>query len=460
MLLVKQLKLLTTLDISGYKISDQGADMIAAVLLKTVSLEYFDISNTALNLAKANRINDALKSVSSLKRFKMNNNDIDDQAADSIMAIITSNSLLESVNLSNSKLSSAGVRKITVALSMTKNIKILNISNNFITSDNIEDLSTALSELPVLQELIISQNLLMLTGVLKIARSFKRNPTLQTLDLSNNAITFSSACEFIVDVILSVNQELVSLNVCGRDIRPRFAEDYLLPPDNEKSLSRFAFQDLYLLQHSSPNTVDIQTKFIEVNEPCPITGHGIISYYVDCTGDVFYNQYHNFALVIPPGAVSQGDCVEIQATASHFGPYEIPDGFYPISSYFWFGADYTFKVPVYIIMSHYAKIRSLEDIDHLYVLQTCTCDSITSGKSLVMKTVPDGVYFDYEIGYCVLATDHFCSYCQAKNDTRIPEYLLVAFCTYEDIAEVCFCPSSSECRKVVTDVYLKPCTIL
>ena len=70
-----------------------------------------------------------------------------------------------------------------------------------------------------------------------------------------------------------------------------------------------------------------------------------------------------------------------------------------------------------------------------------------------MSTITDGVYFDMEISYCVLATDHFCSYCQAKSVKHIPERLLACYCTYESpdgslVAEVCFCPSNSECKKV------------
>ena len=447
---IKQLGLLTTLDISGYNITDQGITTVAKLLRTTDLLEKLDLSSCTLTVPKAEKICNALKSLSSLKILELNDNDIGDEAADSIAVVILNNPLLEQLNISHNMMYSPGVLQITNALLKSKNIKILNISRNFITSDGIEKLSETLSEYPVLRELNLSQNLLTLDSVLRITQCLRHHPTLLALDLSNNPISFSSACEFIVDVILSVNQGLVNLNVSGRNIRPRFVEDYLSqPPNSEKFGNKFTLQNLYLLQHASLNTVYIQTKFIKAQiELCPISGEDIISYHVDHIGGVFYNQYHNFTLIIPPGAVSQGECVEIQATASHCGPYEIPDGFYQISSYFWISADYTFKVPVYIIMSHYAKIRSLEDMDHLYVLQTNACDSVTNGKKLVMNAVSDGVYFDYVIGYCVLATHHFCSYCQATDDNHIPQYLVASYCTYNDIAEVCFCPSSSECKKV------------
>ena len=301
-----------------------------------------------------------------------------------------------------------------------------------------------------MQELNISHSSLSLNNVLTIAQFFRYHPTLQILDMSDNIVSFPSACECIVDIILSVNHTIVSLNVCGRNIRPRYIEDYLSPQNTDNIATEFTLQSLHLMEHSSLDVTDVQTKLIRATETCPILSDDVISYYVDNLGASFYNQYHNFAIVVPPGAVSQGECVEIQATANYFGPFKIPDGLYPISSYFWVSANYEFKAPVYLIMNHYAKIRSLEDIPNLHVLHACTHDHDIN----VMNTISDGVYFDYNIGFCVLATKHFCSYCQAKKIKHIPECLLACYCTYDDpdsgslIAEVSFCPSDSHCKKV------------
>ena len=436
-LIVKHLRFLTSLNLSGCKINDKGADMMAAILPETVSLQKLDLSSTALNVAEANKINNALRNISSLKVYNLSDNNINDKAADRIAAVFYSNYLMEEVNLSHNKLSSVGMLQIVISLS---NIKILDVSHNFMKTDvGVEDLATALSECVTLQRLNISQNSLTLTSVLKFTQCFRHHCNLQSLNLNNKTISFSSACEVIVDKILSVNQKLIYLNVCGRNIRPRYIEN---PQET------FTLQNLHLLQPTSVDKVYI--KSIKVNESCPVSGEDIISYYVDYIGGVFHDQYHNFSLVIPPGAVSQGDCVEIQATASHFGPYKIPKRFYPISSFLWISADYTFKVPVYVIMSHYAKIRSLADIDHLYVLQTSVHDSVSSGENILMKAIPERVYFDYKNRSCVLATDHFCSYCQAKDDKHIPEYLVASYCSYEDVSEVTFCPLTSECKKVTS----------
>ena len=445
MLTVDQLKVLLTLDVSNSEITSQGADMLAAILPETISLKELNISNATLNAAEVSKISNALRSVSSLKEFIFSNNGIDDKAANSITNIICSNCFMENLDISHNKLSSVGMLQIANCFLVTKNIKKINISHNYITSDNIEDLFPLLSQCLELQDLNVSWNLLKLTGVLKISQCFRHHRSLQSLDLSNNNISFPSTCEFIVDIILSVNQQLDNLNVCGRNIRPRFIEGYLSPPNSEEDTNRFMLQNLHLLQHASLNTV-IQTKFIKATESCPLS-EDIISYHVDHNGGMFYNQYHNFSLVIPPDAVLQGECVEIQTTASYFGPYKIPKGFYPISSFFWLSANYTFKVPVYVIMNHYAKIKSVENIAHLYVLQ--------ANEDSSMNVVLNKVYFGYETDYCVLATEHFCSYCEAKKDKHIPDYLEAYFCTFKDVAEVCFYPSSTECRKVTSKGHSK-----
>ena len=449
MLIVKKLRLLNTLNVSGCNITDQQAEMIGAALTAIVSLTKLDLSHTTFNSYKATKIISALKNVTSLKEFKVNNNDIDDGAADLLTTVISNNSLIQEINLSHNKLSYTGVLSITKSVS--RDIKIFDISGNFITTDTVADLATALSKFPVLQKLNISQNLLTLTNVLTIAQALRSHPTLQCLDLSSNDVSFPSACEFIVDVILSVNERLINLNVCGKNIKPRYIKDHSSPKRDRNSFPGFEIQNFDALQCFS---LDNQTNFIKVTETCPFPSEDdITSYYVDHLGAVIYNQCHNFALVVPPGTISEGDCVEIQVTANYFSPYTIPDGFYPISSYFWVGANYEFKAPVYLILNHYAKIRSLEDINNLHVLRTSTHDPIVTSETLKMIRISDGVYFDKEIGCCVLATNHFCSFCQAKGIKVIPEILSACYCTFGEpdgsyIAEVCFCPANSECHKV------------
>ena len=346
--------------------------------------------------------------------------------------------------------------QVIQALSETTTNQITNINKSFSAYSFYEKVLTIF---PLLQKIDISDSSLTFSSVLMVVQALRNHPNLQILNLSGNISSYYLECEFLIDVILSVNQLLTNVNVCGRNIRPRFNDDCMFVPLNcNENSTRFVLQNLYFTQHIFVNKFDqpasgVFADFIKANEECPISDENIISYYVDHNGGTFYNQDHDFALVIPPGAVSQGDCVEIQATASRFGPYKLPDDYYPVSGYFWLSACYTFNIPVYLIMSHYAIIRNVEDIANLCMLQACVRDLTISEGKRVMKEVLKGVYFDFEIGYCIFTTDHFCSFCLAKKIKHIPERFSAVLYTYdtsdtEHVTEVCICPAICDCRKV------------
>ena len=392
----------------------------------------------------------------------MNNNSINDESADDVAAIINRNYLIDGLNISYNKFSAIGVVQVIKSLSMINNIKVLDISGNFesrSTSDNIENLAITLANCHSLQELNISSNLLTFTNILTCTQALKRHPNLQIFNASNNISSYILECEFLVDIIFCTNQQLKNINVCGRNIRPRFNDDCLFFPQNvQDNSNRFALQNLYLTQYTLENSftqgaLKVQSNdFIRVKEKCPISSESIVSYYVDYNGDTLYNKEHDFAIIIPAGAVSKGECVEIQATATRLGQYKLPNKCRPISNHFWVGACYTFNIPVYLIMSHYGKIRNLEDIDSLCALHSCE-HVLASDENLILKEVQDGVFFDYDIGYCVLATKHFCSICLVTKNKHLPVLFTAILYTYDDknrhIAEVCFCPATCEGRKVV-----------
>ena len=459
-LISNQLALLTKLDVSGCNITDQGKEVITEILLGATSLIVLNFAYAKLNTTVAIKIFTALKKIDSLQILRLNNNSIDDEAADSIATVINNNHQLEKLNISCNKFSASGLPAVIQSLSVSKNIKVLDISSNFkdySSSDEIEYISTTLAKCLALQVLNISNNFLTFTNILKVAQAFKSHPNLKTLNMSNNIVSYFMECEFLIDMILSVNHLLVNVNVCGRNIRPRFNDDCLFCPLNchERS-NRFILQNLYfsrytlLNKHTQVTSAGTQAQS-DFEEKVFVSSGDVVSYYVDHNGGTFCNQDHDFAIVIPPDAVSQGDCIQIQATASRFSQYKLPNGYDPISSYFWISAYYTFRIPVYVIMSHYAKIRSLEDINNLCVLHTCDHD-VTSEEELVMEEVSSGVYFDHDISYCVFATDHFCSICLGKTNKSIPGKFLASLYTHntinEQVAEVCFCLATCDCTEV------------
>ena len=296
---------------------------------------------------------------------------------------------------------------------------------------------------------------------MEVAQVVKDYGNLQTLNLSYNIKSFISEAEVLVDIILSTSSSLIYLNVCGRNIRPRFTNDYLSPPSSYKSSSRFLLHKLYLSQFISMYDLVFESKVIatpqtfkRATEKCPKQNKkNIVSYYVNHNGGTFYNQKHDFAIVVPPGAVLQDDgTVEIQATASYkwFKHYQFQDGYFPVSSIFWFSADYEFKIPVYLIMGHYASTQNLKD---LCLMQACVRDlTVNNEGKLVMKEVTKGVYVDDKIGYCLFITDHYCSLCLQNDRKELPNRFSVLFYTYDYennfIADLCFFPSNSDCREV------------
>ena len=130
-------------------------------------------------------------------------------------------------------------------------------------------------------------NLLKFTSIVKVAEGLRGHQKLQNLNLSNNLTTFLSEAEFLVDVILSTNQSLVYLNVCGRNIRPRFTDDHLSPPSSTEMTTnyRFPLQTLYLSRlplfdvlTCKNEIMDVPDKFIEAKEEeesCLIPNHDI-----------------------------------------------------------------------------------------------------------------------------------------------------------------------------------------
>ena len=394
----------------------------------------------------------------SIKFSKMNSNEMCDEIAS---ATLHENVSITELNISHNKLTVFGIIEIINALSKKDTIEVLDISYNCIAPNNTDDLAVALSACTQLKILNVSHNSLTFNCVLKIAQRLRDHVNFQTLILSNNMKSFISEAEVLVDIIFSTNNSLTHLDIGGRNIRPRFTGDYLSPPPGCVENSwRFLLQNLYLSQIVSMTDLIFENTsvvtppcFIKATEECPILDAEIISYYVNHNGGTFYNQDHDFAIVVPPGAVLQSDgTVEIQATGSYkcFKKYQFPNGYLPVSNIFWFSAHYTFKIPVYLIMGHYASSASLKD---LHFMQACVRDlTIIEDGKLVMKEVTDGVYIDEKIGYCLFMTDHFCSVCLQKNNTKLPDRFSALFYTYDVgdnfTADLCFVPSNSDCRKV------------
>ena len=151
-----------------------------------------------------------------------------------------------------------------------------------------------------------------------------------------------------------------------------------------------------------------------------------------------------------------GDVVQIQAAASLFGPYAIPEGLHPISAYVWLGACYTFKKRIQVEIEHHVFVSRLEDSEELCLLTACDKDR-TIGPSLLEMHEETHVELQVTIdgSFGCFSTDHFCSYCLAKKSERIIDRIAayhVVPNNYRSVdefkSEICFCYDLEPCTMV------------
>jgi len=73
----------------------------------------------------------------------------------------------------------------------------------------------------------------------------------------------------------------------------------------------------------------------------------------DYDGGELLIKEHSVKVTVPIGAINKGQKVQIEAAASLFGQFIIPDGYYPISAYVWIGTCSKFiKKPFKVEIEH------------------------------------------------------------------------------------------------------------
>ena len=199
---------------------------------------------------------------------------------------------------------------------------------------------------------------------------------------------------------------------------------------------------------------------IKNQEPCPLLNNDISSKIFTSSGGVMIIEEYGIKVTVPFEAIEDHCMVEIQAAASLFGPFAIPNDYRPVSPYIWLGANYTFKKPIQVEFEHHADTSNSKDISQLCVLKA-SCTKCNSHYHKMHKITQDN-HYDISDSVCTLFTDHFCSYCLAdesdKSDERqIPDRIVAYHYLPEDFkladifrAELCFCYDLSICKKVTS----------
>ena len=195
-------------------------------------------------------------------------------------------------------------------------------------------------------------------------------------------------------------------------------------------------------------------------EKYPLRDCRIISTMFDYKGGELSINEHAVEVTIPPGAIDIGFKVQIQAAASLFGPFIVPEGYYPISAYVWVGACYEFKKKLKVNIEHDIYVTEETNLSELCVLTTCEEDKCDGESNQIVYKMHEDNTCEYQYEFnkitCTLYTSQFCSKClaakgEAKNPKRIMMYHYLPKdykSAYEFTAEVSFCYDLQFCREV------------
>ena len=194
-------------------------------------------------------------------------------------------------------------------------------------------------------------------------------------------------------------------------------------------------------------------------EECPLEDCQVISKILDYNGGELLIKEHAVKVTIPIGAIDEGYRVQIEAAASLFGPFIIPEGYHPISAYVWIGACYEFKKNVIVEIEHDIVVSEKTDISELHVLTACEEDIYNGEDSqMLYKMHEDTCEYHYELNKstCTISTSHFCTKClsakgKAKKAKRIIMYQYLPEdykSAYEFVTEVSLCYDLKFCKEV------------
>ena len=146
---------------------------------------------------------------------------------------------------------------------------------------------------------------------------------------------------------------------------------------------------------------------------CPMSDSNMITRSCDHNGGVISSINGDVKIIIPKGAIKDGDLVKFHIGADVYGPFVLPSNCQTdlISPYYWIevSESYNFQKPVLIELEHFAvatnpahyELLSCEEYDESYTMRPVDC-------VLGVKLQDDRALFTY-------VTNHLCSYCLIHN---------------------------------------------
>ena len=133
----------------------------------------------------------------------------------------------------------------------------------------------------------------------------------------------------------------------------------------------------------------------------------------DHSGGRLTSRDGDLKLIIPEGAIKDGDLVTLYIATDLYDSFKLPSHCHLASPYYWISAtgSYRFYKPVQVEFEHFAVVTAC-DPSH-YQLLTCEDDD----ESHTMRPVDYDLDFRVQgnISLCTFYTYHFCSHCLCHN---------------------------------------------
>jgi Ran GTPase-activating protein (RanGAP) involved in mRNA processing and transport len=206
----------------NYKLYDQDAAMIAAVLQENKTLTSLNLAGSKIKDAGATAIAEALKGNKTLTEIYFNNSAIGDAGAIQIGIALKENDALTKLVLSGNKIGAAGVTQIAEALKGNKTLTELNLNyNDTIGTAGAVQIAKALKENRTLTSLYLNGGNIKNAGAAQIAAALKENKTLTILDLNFNRIGDNGIVS--IAAALHENKALTRLNLKQKEIKDKGA---------------------------------------------------------------------------------------------------------------------------------------------------------------------------------------------------------------------------------------------
>ena len=203
---------LSSLDLHGNSISDEGANLLAQALRVNTSLSSLDLSRNSIGNEGANSLAQALRVNTSLSALDLSGNSIGNEGANSLAQALRVNTSLFSVTLTFKSSGVEAANSLAQALRLNTSLSSLDLHLSSIGDEGANSLAEALRVNTSLSSLDLHSNSIGDKGANSLAQALRVNTSLSSLCLSWNSIGNEGANSLAQALRVDTSLSSLSLN--------------------------------------------------------------------------------------------------------------------------------------------------------------------------------------------------------------------------------------------------------